>query len=45
MFIYGAIDDLYQKNARFLKLKLFFSMQIKYGIYYYDQESKWVATY
>ena len=23
--IYGAIDDLYQKNARFSKLKLFFS--------------------
>ena len=24
MFIYGAIADLYQKNACFLKLKLFF---------------------
>ena len=27
MFIYGAIDDLYQKNARFSKLKLPFSMR------------------
>ena len=27
MFIYGAIDDLYHKNVRFSKLKLFFSMR------------------
>ena len=28
MFIYGAIDDLYQKNSRFSKLRLFsFSMR------------------
>ena len=25
--VYGAIDDLYQKNVRFSKLKLFFSMR------------------
>ena len=27
MFICGAIDDLYQKNARFSKWKFFFSMR------------------
>ena len=27
MFIYGVIDDHYQKNAHFSKLKLFFSMR------------------
>ena len=36
MFIYGMIDDLYQKNVRFSKLKLFFSIRsiysMKYGI-------------
>ena len=35
--MYGAIDDLYQENARFSKLKLFFRTlyYIKYGTDYY----------
>ena len=27
IYIYGAIDDLYQESARFSKLKLFFSIR------------------
>jgi hypothetical protein len=31
-FIYGAIDDLYQKSARFSKLKFFFFFHMLYSI-------------